>query len=417
MRRSIIALLIVLVLAGFMVTGWLSRQAWPGSGARTEQIRDASPMVVFTTVALGGFRGLIADLLWLRVSDLQERGRYFEVVQLADWITKLEPDSAEVWAFHGWNMAYNISIMFPDPPDRWRWIQNGLRLLRDEGLRYNPKNPRLFTELSMIFQHKIGGPLDDYSASYRWYYANAGMPDHGKGIPPVPDEMRAEALGWQEFNRSYNPEGAIDWRAPEAMAAYWSWRGMRLDSTFPARQCARMFVHCSIDLLRRGRVEYSTKPLTYLRLPNLAVRDGMRRGLADARRLFDDEIIDAIIRAFDDEAQMLAFAFDKRKPVAPDNADAARAIERALRQRLQNKSKDESESMIVDMLALAHGAVVAGMRDEADGMTRLAEMHCAMLQPAGVDSMAWKKALAERAAIKHASEMQRLNLLVGANGI
>src|SRR5207249_1078810 len=51
----------------------------------------APPVLVFTTVALGGFRGLIANALWVRAADLQEQDKYFEKVQLADWITKLQP--------------------------------------------------------------------------------------------------------------------------------------------------------------------------------------------------------------------------------------------------------------------------------------------------------------------------------------
>ena len=45
----------------------------------TGQIKNAPPMVVFTTVALGSFRGLVADLLWLRAGSLQEQGNYFEM--------------------------------------------------------------------------------------------------------------------------------------------------------------------------------------------------------------------------------------------------------------------------------------------------------------------------------------------------
>lgn len=87
--------------------------------------------MAFTTVALGGFRGIIADMLWMRASELQNEGKFFELAQLADWITKLEPRFPTVWAFHAWNMAYNISVLFPDPEDRWRWVQQGIRLLRD----------------------------------------------------------------------------------------------------------------------------------------------------------------------------------------------------------------------------------------------------------------------------------------------
>ena len=113
-------------------------------------LQDAPPLVVFTTVALGGFRGLLADFLWLRVSYLQDEGRYVELVQLSDWITKMEPQCTEIWAFHAWNMAYNVSVMMPNDEDRWRWVRNGLQLLRDEGIQYNPGDPQLYWELGGI---------------------------------------------------------------------------------------------------------------------------------------------------------------------------------------------------------------------------------------------------------------------------
>jgi len=51
--------------------------------------QTAPPVLAFTTVALGGFRGLIANALWIRAIELQEQDKYFEKVQLTDWITKL----------------------------------------------------------------------------------------------------------------------------------------------------------------------------------------------------------------------------------------------------------------------------------------------------------------------------------------
>ena len=37
-------------------------------------IDNAPPLIAFTTVALGGFSTLIADVLWFRVTALQEEG-------------------------------------------------------------------------------------------------------------------------------------------------------------------------------------------------------------------------------------------------------------------------------------------------------------------------------------------------------
>src|ERR1700734_637208 len=58
---------------------------------RMDPLVNAPPVLAFTTVALGGFRGLIANALWLRLNDLQLEDKYFEMVQLTDWIAKLQP--------------------------------------------------------------------------------------------------------------------------------------------------------------------------------------------------------------------------------------------------------------------------------------------------------------------------------------
>src|SRR5262250_1410674 len=61
---------------------------------RVQPLENAPPVLAFTTVALGGFRGLISNILWIRANDLQQEDRFFEQVQLADWITKLQPSFA-----------------------------------------------------------------------------------------------------------------------------------------------------------------------------------------------------------------------------------------------------------------------------------------------------------------------------------
>ncbi|MEI8247407.1 MAG: hypothetical protein WCI51_16360 [Lentisphaerota bacterium] len=133
----------------------------------TGQIRNAPPIVVFTTVALGSFRGLLADVLWLRAASLQEEGNYFEMVQLASWITKLQPRFSGATAYLAWNMAYNISVTCSLPEDRWRWIQEAIKLIRDEALVYNPADPMLYKELGWIFQHKMGNIMDDFNLYYK----------------------------------------------------------------------------------------------------------------------------------------------------------------------------------------------------------------------------------------------------------
>src|SRR5271157_2656947 len=138
--RTILLLLLVggLLLGAGLVQQSLNRDRDQLGLTRVQPLENAPPVLAFTTVALGGFRGLISNALWMRATDLQDEDKFFEMAQLADWITKLEPNFVQVWLVQAWNMAYNISVKFTDFSDRWRWVKRGLELLRDEGLRYNP---------------------------------------------------------------------------------------------------------------------------------------------------------------------------------------------------------------------------------------------------------------------------------------
>ena len=136
-----------------------------------EPLENAPPLIVFSTVALGGFSGVLADILWMRAAQLQQEGQYFELVQLADWITKLQPRFPEGWVYHAWNLTYNISAMFDRPADRWRWVRQGLEMLRDGGIRYNPRHARLYWELGWFFQHKLGSDTDRAHRYYQYEWA------------------------------------------------------------------------------------------------------------------------------------------------------------------------------------------------------------------------------------------------------
>ncbi len=198
---------VALLVASGLVQRALNRQrADPAlDWARVAPLENAPPVLAFTTVALGGFRGLIANALWIRASDLQEEGKYFELVQLADWITKLEPHFVQVWLFQAWNMSYNISVKFSDPADRWRWVQRGIELLRDQALRYNPHEALLYRELAWHFQHKIGQNLDDahmyYKAAWAKEMTNAlGGPkiNYAELLEPKTDAARQRVLLLQD---------------------------------------------------------------------------------------------------------------------------------------------------------------------------------------------------------------------------
>ncbi|MHC4551198.1 MAG: hypothetical protein ACYSUT_00315 [Planctomycetota bacterium] len=141
-------------------------------------LENAPPSLAFATVAMGAFRGVIVDILWMRADTLKNEGKFFDAKQLAEWITTLQPRFAAVWDFHAWNMAYNISVAIPNtqPEERWRWVRNGYELLRDRAIQLNPNSILLYRSLAWIFQHKIAGISDDCHKYYKRELALAFRP-------------------------------------------------------------------------------------------------------------------------------------------------------------------------------------------------------------------------------------------------
>ena len=205
-------------------------------------LENAPPMLAFTTVALGGFRGLISNFLWMRANDLQQDDKFFEAAQLADWITKLEPTFTQVWVFQGWNMAYNISVKFKengpgDYSDRWRWVERGIELLRDDGLRYNPNDILIHRELAWFFQHKMGANLDDANMYYKSEWAREMAPFFGANGTNFTELLSPQSTNAALLREKYKIDpvfaktvddkyGPLDWRLPEAHAIYWGALGL-----------------------------------------------------------------------------------------------------------------------------------------------------------------------------------------------
>jgi hypothetical protein len=134
-----------------------------------EPLENAPPSLAFATVAMGAFRGLVVDILWMRADKLKEEGQFFDAKQLAEWITILQPRFVAVWDVLAWNMAYNISAAIPASQweERWRWVKNGYELLRDKGIEKNPNSIILYRALAWTFQHKIAGVTDDCHKHYK----------------------------------------------------------------------------------------------------------------------------------------------------------------------------------------------------------------------------------------------------------
>ncbi len=141
-------------------------------------------------IAMGAFRGVFVNMLWIRANRLQEDGKYYEAIELAETITKLQPRFPRVWVFHAWNLSYNISVATQTPEERWQWVDAGVRLLRNEAARQNPNDMLIHKELAWIFIHKIQGVTDDVNQYYKRKVAEEWTVVLGPPPPPGP-EMRS----------------------------------------------------------------------------------------------------------------------------------------------------------------------------------------------------------------------------------
>ncbi|MHC4416400.1 MAG: hypothetical protein ACYS0G_14085, partial [Planctomycetota bacterium] len=137
----------------------------------TDVVVEGAPPFVTLGTSIGALRGVIVDYLWIKVHLMKEKGLYYEVMADSDLITKLQPRFAAVWAFHGHNMAYNISVAHNTPEERWEWVKAGINLVRNRGLRYNPNDLQLHRELAFWFAHKIEGVSDDAHHYYKTEFA------------------------------------------------------------------------------------------------------------------------------------------------------------------------------------------------------------------------------------------------------
>lgn len=196
-RRLVLLLLGLLLLAAQAgLRPWLqARQAEAGLVMAARGGQGMSADAAVPVLALGAFRGLLIDYLWLRAMSLREQGRHHEARQLAAQICALQPRMWEVWSYMAHDLAYNVAAAVDEEPQRWRWVLNGIELLRDDAIRKNPAAPELYFQLARTFQDKIGSSRDDFHQSFKRRHAQLMLEVLGD---PQPDLAElAAAPPWE----------------------------------------------------------------------------------------------------------------------------------------------------------------------------------------------------------------------------
>jgi len=168
MVQGICSLVLLFCLIGSgLVATQVSAEAGRAQLTYTDNATEGDPPEVAAGIAMGAFRGLFVNYLWMRADRLKQEGKFHEAYELSAAITRLQPRFPRVWSFHAWNMAYNISVATSTREERWQWVKAGIELLRQEGIPKNPNDVQLHRELAWIFNHKVQGFMDDANRYYK----------------------------------------------------------------------------------------------------------------------------------------------------------------------------------------------------------------------------------------------------------
>ncbi len=266
----------LLVPAALLLAGLLALAPTEGalrsSRATMPAAEVGTPWVRYVMVGLAGFRGVVSEILWLRADRLQHQGRYFELVQLSDWINALDPRATEAWVFNAWNLSYNVSAMLPDPAARLSWVDAGISLLRDRAIPANPSSPQLYRELGWLYQNKIGGSGDAAHLAYKLELARENTPM----ALPRPSARLSTTLEPDVVADLERRFGTLDWRVPNTHALYWAWKGLALQPTGFQREALRRMVQQNLaELTLAGRFTGDLSRDQYRTEPNFDVLPGL----------------------------------------------------------------------------------------------------------------------------------------------
>jgi len=189
MRYRFMALLVLLGWSAVKVP-WEMRMAEERS--RLMYGADVAPMSMklrdslgqgMTLAALGGFRGIAANFLWLEVTSAWEEQQWTRLRTLADMVVLLQPRVSFFWENAGWHVAYNASVSVEKYSgetkgaknvESMRWIKQGIDFY-ERGIQAIPEKPKLYEMLALLYQQRLG---DHEKAAY--YYELASQK---KGAP------------------------------------------------------------------------------------------------------------------------------------------------------------------------------------------------------------------------------------------
>ena len=184
---------------------WLGR---PDEGGRLSQLRqvhdlgestlgNVDPTSATMNLVLLGLRGVATNLLWMEHDEQKRTKNWAQMRATTDSIIMLQPHYLQVWRYHGWDLAYNVSAEWDGVEDRYWWVKEGAKFTMKGSIR-NTKYAELYWETGRILGQKVGR-ADEWRFFRKFFKSDPyeefnGGPD--PAINPNGDDNYITAKGW-----------------------------------------------------------------------------------------------------------------------------------------------------------------------------------------------------------------------------
>ncbi len=132
--------------------------------------------------ALGGFRSVVAEILWIKAHMDWERTEWGSMLNLFNNVTALQPRNITYWDMSSWHMAYNASVAAAEDPNvplealrlkhQHEYFLIGKDLL-ERGIAANPDRYKLHESLGNLLDSKF----QDHCGAAVQYAEAARFPD------------------------------------------------------------------------------------------------------------------------------------------------------------------------------------------------------------------------------------------------
>lgn len=186
---TVIAVLLVMALVKWPIEASIhkDRKEFRYGGARLSlNMRQQMPQMMAIAL-LGGFRGVVADFVWIDAHGSWEKQDWFKMKQYFNLVTALQPMSVLYWETSAWHMGWNISYSVSQNPReprqarrelaRRQWIEEGRKFL-EQGIENIPEKYDLYFHLGWLIMQKqdyidsdpnTGYPGKHFEEAAKWF--------------------------------------------------------------------------------------------------------------------------------------------------------------------------------------------------------------------------------------------------------